>query len=101
MILEHALLPVRAGQSSAFEAAFESAREIISSMPGFIDLELSRGIESPSTYLLLVRWEDLEAHEKGFRGSPQYQRWSDLLHHFYDPFPVVEHFARVVPTEYS
>ena len=95
MILEHALLPVKPGQETAFEAAFATARGIISSMPGFIDLELSRGIESPSTYLLLVRWENVEAHEIGFRGSPQYEEWRGILHHFYDPFPVVEHFARV------
>ncbi|WP_345761427.1 antibiotic biosynthesis monooxygenase family protein [Diaminobutyricibacter sp. McL0608] len=95
MILEHALLPVKPGQETAFEAAFATARGIISSTPGFIDLELSRGIDSPNTYLLLVRWENVEAHEVGFRESPQYEQWRGLLHHFYDPFPVVEHFARV------
>jgi hypothetical protein len=29
----------------------------------------------------------------GFRTSPQYQEWKALLHHFYDPFPIVEHFG--------
>jgi hypothetical protein len=28
--------------------------------------------------------------------SPQYGKWRELLHHFYDPFPVVEHFEAVV-----
>jgi hypothetical protein len=31
----------------------------------------------------------------GFRRSAGYQRWRDLLHHFYDPFPVVEHYVAV------
>ena len=44
---------------------------------------------------LLVRWDTLEAHTQGFRGSPQYQQWKALLHHFYDPFPVVEHYVPV------
>ena len=92
MILEHALLPVRAGQEAAFEAAFAEARLIIASMPGFISLALHRGIESPATYLLLVEWETVEHHEVGFRQSPEYQQWRALLHHFYEPFPVVEHF---------
>jgi len=92
MILEHALLPVKAGQEAAFEAAFAEARPIIASMPGFISLRLERGIESPSTYLLLVEWQTVEHHEVGFRQSPEYQQWRGLLHHFYDPFPVVEHF---------
>ena len=32
----------------------------------------------------------------GFRGSPQYARWRELLHHFYDPLPTVEHHVTVV-----
>ena len=97
MITEHAILPVIAGQEVAFEAAFAEARPIISSMPGFVDLSLSRSIESPSEYLLLVRWQSLEDHTVGFRESVDYQRWRELLHHFYEPFPTVEHFVEVAP----
>lgn len=93
MILEHAVLPVVPGREAAFEAAFAEARHLIGASPGFVDLVLSRGIESPSSYLLLVRWESVEAHEVGFRGSSAYDRWRELLHGFYEPFPVVEHFA--------
>ncbi|MFE8887864.1 antibiotic biosynthesis monooxygenase family protein [Pseudarthrobacter enclensis] len=95
MITEHALLPVRPGQEQDFEAAFGQARHIIASMPGFISLSLSRSIESPGTYLLLVEWETLEDHTEGFRGSAEYQQWRALLHRFYEPFPVVEHYNLV------
>lgn len=95
MILEHAILPVLPGREAEFEAAFAEASAIISSMPGFVDLALSRSIETPSAYLLLVHWESVEAHDPGFRGSPEYARWRELLHGFYEPFPVVEHFAIV------
>jgi heme-degrading monooxygenase HmoA len=95
MILEHAILPVVPGRETDFEAAFAEAKSIIASMPGFVDLTLSRSIETPSAYLLLVHWESVEAHEQGFRGSPEYERWRALLHGFYEPFPVVEHFAEV------
>jgi len=95
VITEHAILPVIAGQEAAFEAAFAEAQPIISSMPGFIDLLLSRSLESPSEYLLLVRWNTVEDHTVGFRGSAEYQRWRELLHPFYDPFPTVEHFVEV------
>ena len=97
MITEHALLPVIPGQEEHFEAAFQQARSIIASMPGFVSLSLSRSIESPGTYLLLVEWDKLEDHTMGFRGSPEYQQWRSLLHHFYEPFPVVEHFSLVTP----
>jgi heme-degrading monooxygenase HmoA len=50
-------------------------------------------LEVPNRYLLLVHWRRLEDHTVGFRGSAEYQRWRDLLHHFYDPFPTVEHYA--------
>lgn len=64
-------------------------------MHGYLEPDLQRCIERPSRYVLLVRWETLEDHTEGFRGSPEYQRWKALLHHFYDPFPTVEHFTRV------
>ena len=95
MILETAMLDVRSGQEAEFERAFIPASAIISSMPGYVSHELHRCIEHPSRYLLLVRWERLEDHTVGFRGSPEYQEWKGLLHHFYDPFPTVEHFTRI------
>lgn len=94
-ILEAAPLQVRPGQSDAFEAAFREAQAIISSMPGYRSHELQRCLERDGHYLLLVRWDSVAAHEEGFRKSPQYQRWKQLLHHFYDPFPTVLHYERV------
>lgn len=95
MILEVALLTVRAGESAAFERAFAQAQDIIASMPGHLSHELRRCLETPDKYLLLVEWRRLEDHTVGFRQSPRYQEWKRLLHHFYDPFPVVEHYESV------
>ena len=64
--------------------------------PGTNTHQLQRCVEQSNRYLLLVQWDSLEAHTVGFRGSPEYQRWKQLLHHFYDPFPIVEHYALVV-----
>ena len=96
MILEHALLPVVPGREAEFEVAFGKAKQIIASMPGFVDLTLSRCIERPGGYLLLVKWERLEDHTEGFRGSVEYQEWRAMLHHFYEPFPVVEHYETIL-----
>ena len=96
MVLEQALLTVRDGEQAAFEAAFAEARPIIAGMPGFRRLSLSRCLERRTGYLLLVEWDRLEDHTEGFRGSAGYERWRQLLHHFYDPFPVVEHFETVL-----
>jgi heme-degrading monooxygenase HmoA len=95
LILEVALLNVRGGQTKAFEDAFFRAQDIISAMPGYVSHELQRCLEQPEKYLLLVQWRRIEDHTVGFRESPQYQDWKRLLHHFYDPFPTVEHFEAV------
>ena len=93
MILEAAQLTIKLGREAAFEAAMRQARPLIEASPGFGGIEVRRCIERPNAYLLLVRWEALEDHTVGFRGSDRYQQWRALLHDFYDPFPTVEHFA--------
>lgn len=92
MILEVAILDVLPGSAREFEAAFRQAEPIIASMQGYLGHELRRCIEKESRYLLLVRWNQLEDHTVGFRQSSQYLEWKRLLHHFYDPFPTVEHY---------
>jgi heme-degrading monooxygenase HmoA len=95
VITEHALLPVIPGQEAEFIETMDRAKAIIAASPGFISLRVSRCLERPSAFLLLVEWETLEAHTEGFRNSDAYQEWRSMLHHFYDPFPVVEHFETV------
>lgn len=97
MILEVAILDVIPGKESRFHSDFLNAEKIISSVPGYVRHELQRCIEKPSRHILLVRWETLEDHTEGFRGSAEYQEWKKLLHHYYDPFPVVEHYESISP----
>src|SRR6185295_1580377 len=92
MILEIATLDVKLGRESEFESAFAKASPLISAMIGYRGHEVHRCIEKPNRYVLLVRWDRLEDHIKGFRLSAEYQQWKSLLHHFYDPFPTVEHY---------
>ena len=96
MVLEVAILNVKPGQASEFEAAFAEATEIISASEGFESLELQRCVEAENRYVLLVRWQTIEDHTWRFRGSEAYERRQALLHHFYDPFPVVEHYEPVL-----
>ncbi|WP_400247539.1 antibiotic biosynthesis monooxygenase [Niallia sp. JL1B1071] len=95
MILEAVMLQVKEGMESKYEEAFREASKIIASMNGYISHELQRCMEVKGKYLLLVQWETLEDHTVGFRHSNEYQEWKKQLHHFYDPFPIVEHFSRV------
>jgi heme-degrading monooxygenase HmoA len=95
MILEVAILDVIPGQENEFQATFAKASLIISGMSGYVSHQLQRCIEKQNRYILLVNWETLAAHTVGFRDSEQYQEWKKLLHHFYDPFPTVEHYELV------
>jgi heme-degrading monooxygenase HmoA len=95
VIVEVAPLRIKPGQGTEFENAFRSAQRIIASMPGYLSHELLRCIERRDEYVLIVEWESLEAHEIDFRRSPEYQEWKALLHHFYEPFPVVSHYDSV------
>ena len=97
MVLEVAVLDVKTGQNAEFEAAFQQAAPLIASIPGYVSHELQHCIENSQRYLLLAYWQTREAHTIGFRQSAQYQEWKRLLHHFYDPFPTVEHYVAVDP----
>jgi len=92
MILEVAILNVKTGRTASFEKDFQIASQYIASIPGYIKHELKKCIESNHQYILLVHWVSLEAHEVGFRQSPQYQQWKALLHDYYAPFPQVLHY---------
>jgi len=98
MVLEVAILDVRPAMAQAFEEAFRKAQQIIAARPGYQRHELQRCLEVADRYLLLVWWDSLESHTEGFRKSPEYERWRELLHRFYEPFPEVEHYVAVPGT---
>ncbi len=93
MIIEHALLRVREGETSAFEAAMAEAKPLIAASPGFGGIEVRPACEESGLYLLLVRWADIASHRDGFRKSDRYQAWRALLHYFYEPMPHVSYFG--------
>ncbi|SEH16055.1 Heme-degrading monooxygenase HmoA [Sphingopyxis sp. YR583] len=92
-VIEHALLPVRAGSEAAFEAAIGEARPLIKASPGFISMQIRRPTATGQPYLLLVEWTSVADHRDGFRQSDRYQQWRALLHRFYDPMPEVSYFG--------
>jgi heme-degrading monooxygenase HmoA len=95
MILEVAILNEVPGREAEFEDAFRHAQRLIASMSGYRSHQLRCSIQAAQRYIQLVGRDRLENHTRGFRGSLQYQDWRRLLHHCYDPFPVVEHYGRV------
>lgn len=99
MILEVAILYVKSGQEKQFEKDFVTAGQFISSVKGYLKHSLRKCLEQNNKYILLVHWENLEDHTIAFRQSAQYVEWKKLLHHYYDPFPVVEHYETIIYNE--
>ena len=93
MIVEHALLRVRSGESEAFEAALAEARPLMTVQPGFQSIAVRLSCDDPEIDLSLVEWDKIESHRHGFRQSAEYQQWRILLHHFYEPMPSVNYYG--------
>ncbi|MGC9200036.1 MAG: antibiotic biosynthesis monooxygenase family protein [Acidobacteriaceae bacterium] len=96
MVLEVGILNVKPGEEAAFEAALKAARPLIAATPGFISIDVRRCVETANRYLLQVQWRSLEDHTVGFRQSDRFPRWRELLHHFYEPAPVIQHYGEAV-----
>jgi heme-degrading monooxygenase HmoA len=95
MVTEHALITIRAGAEAEFEAAIPEALDVITAATGCSAVRLLRGVEQPSTYLLLVEWASLEDHTVGFRDSPAFATWRSIIGPFFDGQPAVDHFSLV------
>lgn len=95
MVLEVALIDVIPGHEDAFAAAYAQARPILNGAEGCRSVRMTRGVESPSRFVLLVEWDAVEAHEINFRQTERFTRWRELIGpHFANP-PLVEHFTDV------
>lgn len=93
MILELAILDIKLALAKEFATAIAKAAPLLARQKGYISHEITRCLELPHRYVLLIRWQRVEDHTVGFRQSPEYQEWKTLTHHFFEPFPpVVQHY---------
>lgn len=95
MVLEIALIDVRTGEEQAFEVAYRKAHETLATTPGCQSVRMTRGIESPSRFVLLVQWDSVAAHQDNFRATQRFTTWRGLIGPYFAQPPVVEHFADV------
>ncbi|MBX3094733.1 MAG: antibiotic biosynthesis monooxygenase [Cryobacterium sp.] len=95
MVTEHVVLSVLPGREAEYEKAFAEAKHVIASATGCRSVSVSRSVENPSNYLLLVEWDSVEHHMEGFRNSEAFVEWRRLTGHLYEPNPVIEHYIAV------
>lgn len=95
MIVEIADFAILAGHEDQFVAAYAEARALLEATDGFRGARMTRGIETPSRFVLIVEWDSVQAHTETFRGSPAFTRWRELIGPHFDGPPHVEHFNDV------
>jgi heme-degrading monooxygenase HmoA len=95
MVFEIADIDVHPGSEEEFLAAYRGVRSVLIGTPGCLSARMTRGIESPSRFVLLVQWETLEAHEQNFRASARYAKWRAAIGPYFVAAPRVEHVAEV------
>src|SRR5215210_3812312 len=95
MVLEVALIDVLPGRENEFVAAYRQGHPILAGTPGCRSVRMTRGIESPSRFVLLVEWDSVAAHLENFRATDSFARWRSLIGpHFAGP-PRIEHYIDV------
>ena len=95
MVLEIADFTVKAGTEDRFAAAVREGLALIGRTPGFLGARLTRSIESPSRFVLLVEWDSVDAHVDNFRSTERFGQWRGLIGPYFAAPPVVEHFTDV------
>lgn len=95
MVLEVALIDITPGSEDGFATAYKMAYPILATTPGCRSVRMTRGVESASRFVLLVEWDDVEAHEKNFRGTERFQQWRGWIGPYFAKPPLVEHYIDV------
>jgi heme-degrading monooxygenase HmoA len=93
LILEVVTWEIKPSLEKEFELAFEKAQNILSNAKSYKPHQFYRCIEKSNKYVLLVNWEILEDHTEGFRKSDEYLEYRSLIHQYYQPGAVAEHYT--------
>jgi heme-degrading monooxygenase HmoA len=95
VVTEIAVLEITPGSEDAFADAYREVRREVAETDGCRPVRMTRGVESPSRFVLLVEWDSVEAHEHNFRASDRFGRWPAAIGpHFARP-PQVEHYVDI------
>jgi heme-degrading monooxygenase HmoA len=95
VLLEIALIPIKPGLESDFEARVTKAAPLFQRARGCKSMSLQRSQEMPSRYRLFVEWETLQSHQDFVR-SADHEEWRKLVVHCFAGPPEVEHVAEVM-----
>lgn len=97
MVTEVADIQIAPGTELDFIAAYRSVHHVLATTPGCLAVRMTRCIESPSRFVLIVDWDQVASHENNFRGTERFTEWRAAIGPYFAEPPNVEHVETVEP----
>jgi len=97
MVTEVADIHVTPEREDGFIAAYRSVHHVLATTPGCHSVRMTRCIESPSRFVLLVERDDVAAHDQNFRATERFITWRGAIGEFFAQPPLVEHVETIDP----
>lgn len=92
MVIEYIRYAIPAERAEEFRAAYRRAGEALEASEHCLGYELSRGVEEPQNWVLRIRWDSLQGHERGFRVGPDFGPFFDAVQPFFDDIHEMKHY---------
>ena len=94
MTVEYIRYRIAAGQP-AFIEAIRQANQILAAAPDCLSYQLSHCEEDPTLFIWRIEWTSVERHLNGFRKSPEFVAFFQLVKPFYQSIQEMNHYAVV------
>lgn len=79
-------------QQASFEEAYANAGKILQKSPSCLAYEIIHGVDEPQHYIVRIHWTSKEDHMKGFRNSPEFPPFFNLVKSFYNNIEEMKHY---------
>lgn len=95
MVVEIAEIQVPPGAEEDFVLAYRGVRGVLTGAEGCRSVRMTRGVETPNRFVLIVEWESIDSHRQNFRETDRFVTWRRAIGPFFAHDPHVEHFEDV------
>ena len=94
MVKEHVMISITPGQEQTFEQRMVKGSALLLSADGAMGVELLRGIEHPSTFVLMIEWDNIDSHT-AFTTTEDFAAFRELVGPLFGAKPEMQHFSVV------
>lgn len=87
-------------QQKNFEQAYTNAGKYLKASPYCLAYKVIHGKEEPNHYIVIIHWTSMDEHLSGFRKSPDFMPFLNLVKPFYNNIEEMKHYE-VTPNEWE